>query len=194
MRAFLATYDKTGVTELGRGLAELGWSLVATTGTKRALEEAGLAAAHVSELTGLPDLFDGRVKTFHPSVFGGLLYRRGHAGDEAEVARRGIPSIDLVAVDVTPFAATAERAGATEADVLQHVDIGGPAMIRAAAKNHPSVLVIVDAADFGPVLAALRDAGGEPARVPASLRRRLAAKAFERTAEYDVALARYLSG
>ena len=190
----LAVYDKTGIVELGRGLHELGWELVATGGTARTLRDGGLPVVEVADLTGSPEMLGGRVKTLHPKVHGGILYRRGHAEDEAEVARYEVPAIDLVAGNLYPFVQTVAGEGVMLGDALEQIDIGGPTLIRAAAKNHPSVLPIVDPADYAAVLAALRAAGGNAGGVDAAERRRLAAKAFQHVAHYDTAIAEYLRG
>ena len=189
MRAILAPYDKTGLVDFARGLRELGWELLATGGTERALREAGLEVTPVADFTGSPEMLEGRVKTLHPRIHGGLLYRRGHAGDEAEVATHGLDAIDLLAGNLYPFVETVTRDGATFAEALENIDIGGPAMIRSAAKNHPSVIPLVDPADYPAVLEALRGAGLEDAA-----RRTLAAKAFQHVARYDTLVAEYLRG
>ena len=189
MRAMLAPYDKTGLVDFARGLVELGWELVATGGTLRALTQAGVEATAVADLTGSPEMLEGRVKTLHPKVHGGLLYRRGHAADEAEVARYAIPPIDLVACNLYPFVETVTGGDATLAQALEQIDIGGPTMIRSAAKNHPSVLPVIDPADYEPVLEGLR--AGD---VDGGTRRRLAAKAFQHVAHYDTMIAEYLRG
>ena len=189
MRALLAPYDKTGLVEFAGGLRDLGWELLATGGTERVLREAGLEVTSVADFTGSPEMLEGRVKTLHPRVHGGLLYRRGHAGDEAEVAEQGLEAIDLLAGNLYPFVETVTRNGASFADALENIDIGGPAMIRSAAKNHPAVIPLVDPADYSVVLEALRGAG-----LDAAARRRLAAKAFQHVARYDTLVAEYLRG
>ena len=193
MRALLAVYDKQGVADFARGLAELGWELVATGNTRRVIAESGVPVMEVADLTGSPEMLGGRVKTLHPMVHGGLLYRRGHEGDEAEVARYQIPAIDLVASNLYPFVATVTAGeGVPLSEALEQIDIGGPTIIRAAAKNHPAVIPITDPRDYDEVLKALRSAGGDPSGVDASLRSRLAASAFAHTAHYDAAIAEYL--
>ncbi len=192
MRAILAAYDKTGIVDLARGLHELGWELVATGGTARTVAEAGLPVTEVAAYTGSPEMLGGRVKTLHPKVHGGILYRRGLAEDEAEVAKYDVPSIDLVASNLYPFIDTVTRGAPSLGEALEQIDIGGPTMIRAAAKNHPWVLPIIDPADYPAVLAALAAAQGDPAGVDAAARRRLAAKAFQHVAHYDTAIAEYL--
>jgi phosphoribosylaminoimidazolecarboxamide formyltransferase/IMP cyclohydrolase len=194
MRAILAVYDKRGVAEFGRGLHDLGWELVATGGTARALREAELPVTEVAELTGSPEMLGGRVKTLHPKVHGGLLYRRGLAEDEAEVERYEIPAIDLVACNLYPFVKTVTNGEPSLAEALEEIDIGGPTMIRAAAKNHPSVLPVIDPDDYDAILEALQAAGGSPDGVDAGARQRLAAKAFQHVAHYDTAIAEYLRG
>ena len=194
MRAILAAYDKTGIVDLARGLHDLGWELVATGGTARTVAEAGLPVTEVAAYTGSPEMLGGRVKTLHPKVHGGILYRRGLPEDEAEVAKYDVPSIDLVASNLYPFIDTVTRGAPSLGEALEQIDIGGPTMIRAAAKNHPWVLPIVDPADYPAVLDALRSAQGAPGGVDAAERRRLAAKAFQHVAHYDTAIAEYLRG
>ena len=192
MRAILSASDKTGLVELARGLHELGWELFATGNTQRVVVEAGVPVTAVAELTGSPEMLGGRVKTLHPNVHGGLLYRRGHPQDEADIAAHGIEAIDLIACNLYPFVETVtggEGGGATLAEALEQIDIGGPTMIRAAAKNHPWVLPLVDPADYAPVLEALRGGGFD-----AEARRALAAKAFAHVAHYDTMIAEYLRG
>ncbi|MDA0256448.1 MAG: bifunctional phosphoribosylaminoimidazolecarboxamide formyltransferase/IMP cyclohydrolase [Chloroflexi bacterium] len=193
MRALLAVYDKSGVAEFARGLADLGWELVATGNTHRVIAEAGVPVRQVAELTGSPEMLGGRVKTLHPLVHGGLLYRRGHPGDEEEVARYSIPAIDLVACNLYPFVETVTAGeGVSLGEALEQIDIGGPTMIRAAAKNHPAVIPLTNPRDYEGVLAALRASGGDAAGVDAAARTALAARAFAHTAHYDAAIAEYL--
>lgn len=191
-RAILAVYDKTGIVEFARGLHDLGWELVGTGGTARTIAEAGLPITQVADLTGSPEMLGGRVKTLHPKIHGGILYRRGNEGDEAEVVQYGVPAIDLVAGNLYPFIETVTKGTPSLAQALEEIDIGGPTMIRASAKNHPWVLPVIDPADYGAILEALRGAGGDPAGVDAATRRRLAAKAFQHVAHYDTAIAEYL--
>ena len=186
-RALLSVSDKTGLVDFARGVAALGWELVSTGGTARALREAGLAVRDVSEVTGFPEMMDGRVKTLHPAVHGGLLARRDLPAHVAAAAAHGIGMIDLVAVNLYPFRETAARAGAEPGDVIEQIDIGGPSMLRSAAKNFAAVTVVVDPADYGRVLAALEQ---PPApHEAAALRRALAGKVFAHTAAYDAAIA-----
>jgi phosphoribosylaminoimidazolecarboxamide formyltransferase/IMP cyclohydrolase len=188
MRALISLSDKTGVETLGRGLAALGAEIYATGGTKRALEAAGVPVIAVSELTGFPEILGGRVKTLHPAVYGGILARRDVPADLAELHQHGMPQIDLVAVNLYPFERTVAQPGTTLGSALEQIDIGGPAMLRAAAKNHPAVLALCDAADYAEALEAMRS----PEGADQALRRRLAAKAFRHVAVYDAFIAAYL--
>jgi len=188
-RALLSVSDKRGLVPFAQALAARGWTLLSTGGTARALREAGLAVTDVSEVTGHAEMMDGRVKTLHPAVHAGLLARRGHASDLEQMAAHGYAPIDLVAVNLYPFRETIAREGATLAEAIESIDIGGPAMLRASAKNHESVWSVVDPDDYDAVIGAL-DA---PADEGAALRRRLAAKTFDHTATYDRAIADYLA-
>lgn len=185
-RALLSVSDKTGLEGFARGLVELGYELVSTGGTLAALERWGLPALGVSDVTGFPEILDGRVKTLHPKVHGGILARRDDA-HLAELARHEITPIDVVVANLYPFRETVARPNVTEAEALEQVDIGGPAMLRAAAKNHPGVVVVVNPGDYPDVLEAL-ERGPTPEE-----RRRLALAAFAHTAAYDAAIVAYLS-
>lgn len=185
-RALISVSDKRGIVELAQGLAALGVEILSTGGTCRQLQAAGIAAVEVSDKTGFPEIMDGRVKTLHPRIHGGLLGRRGQ--DEAVMAEHGIEPIDLLAVNLYPFEATIAKPDATLQDAIENIDIGGPAMIRAASKNHESVTVVVDPQDYDEVLAKLRDDN-----LGVEDRRRLAAKAYAHTAAYDTAITNYLS-
>ena len=187
-RALLSVWDKTGVVDVARELVRLEVELVSTGGTASALRDAGLEVTEVAAVTGAPEILDGRVKTLHPAVHGGILARRDLEAHMATVAALGIPPIDLVVVNLYPFEATVAEGAGYEATV-EMIDIGGPAMIRAAAKNHASVTVVVDPADYGRVLESMR---AHDRRTTAELRQRLATKAFSRTAAYDAAIARWL--
>jgi phosphoribosylaminoimidazolecarboxamide formyltransferase/IMP cyclohydrolase len=189
-RALLSVSDKTGLAGLGRGLADLGVELVASGGTATALRDAGLAVVDVAELTGSPEMLGGRVKTLHPKVHGGILARRELAEDRADLEAQGIGAIDLVVVNLYPFEATVATPGTTRAEAIEKIDIGGPSMIRSAAKNHAHVAVLIDPADYDAVLEELRGSGGA---LSDATRRRLAVKAFERTAAYDAAIHAYLA-
>jgi len=187
VNALISVSDKTGVVDFARGLAELGFDVHSTGGTHKALAEAGVAVTSVSKLTGFPEILDGRVKTLHPAVHGGILARRDQPSHLEELAKSGIEAIDLVAVNLYPFVETVTRPGVTLDDALENIDIGGPTMVRAAAKNFPHVLVVVDPADYGTLLDLLRSGA-----VPLEERRRLALKAFQHVASYDTAIAQYL--
>jgi len=185
-RALLSVSDKHGLIPFASGLAELGVEILSTGGTCRALREAGLEVIEVSDKTRFPEIMDGRVKTLHPVIHGGLLGRRGT--DDAVMAEHGIEPIDLLVVNLYPFEQTIAREDATIDDAIENIDIGGPAMIRAASKNHASVAVVVDPTDYDTVLGAINDEVLSP-----DMRRRLAAKAYAHTASYDTAITRYLS-
>ena len=187
-RALLSVSDKRGLVEFARGLADLGWDLISTGGTARALADAGVAVMPVETVTGFPEMMDGRVKTLHPAVHGGLLARRDVPEDLAALHRHGFGTIDLVAVNLYPFRETVAKPGVTFAEAIENIDIGGPSMLRSAAKNHQAVCVVVDPGDYPRVLAALREGA-----VPAELRRELATKVFHHTSAYDGAIAGYLS-
>ena len=184
-RALLSVSDKTGIGEFARALLDLGMEIVSTGGTRRALLDIGVAAIEVAAVTGFPEIMDGRVKTLHPKIHGGILARRDI--DAEAMARHGIAGIDVVAVNLYPFQETVARPDCTLELALENIDIGGPAMLRAAAKNHPRVLAVVDPADYAETTRRLR--GGDAGM---DFRRRLAAKAFAHTAAYDAAVARYL--
>ena len=185
-RALISVSDKRGVADFARGLVALGVELVSTGGTAAMLRQAGLEVRDVAELTGFPEIMDGRVKTLHPGVHGGLLGRRGI--DDATMAAHGIAPIDLLVVNLYPFRETIADPECKLEDGVENIDIGGPAMLRAAAKNHASVTVVVEASDYDAVLTALRIAN----EVPRELRMRLAAKAFAHVASYDAAVADWL--
>jgi phosphoribosylaminoimidazolecarboxamide formyltransferase/IMP cyclohydrolase len=200
MRALLAPYDKTGLVELATGLVGMGWEVIATGGTERALREAGVAVTSVADVTGFPEILDGRVKTLHPAIHGGLLARRDEPSHAAQLNEHGITGIDLVACNLYPFEATVlgqalrEPQGKREsyerellAEALENIDIGGPAMLRAASKNFPDVVVLCDPADYETALASLKNGGPD-----LDTRRALAAKAFQHVALYDTVVARYL--
>ncbi|HXF58339.1 MAG TPA: bifunctional phosphoribosylaminoimidazolecarboxamide formyltransferase/IMP cyclohydrolase [Candidatus Saccharimonadales bacterium] len=190
-RALLSVSDKTGLADLAAGLARHGVKIVSTGGTAATLRDAGISVRDVGEITGFPELFGGRVKTLHPAVHGGILYRRGNRMDEEERHHHGIVSIELVVVNLYPFEKTVGRAGVSDAEAVEQIDIGGPALIRAAAKNHAHVVTVVDPDQYAEVLEALDRGQGT---VPASLARKFARRAYERTSAYDAAIAGYLSG
>ena len=183
-RALISVSDKTGLAELGRTLAARGVEILSTGGTAKALEEAGVAVTDIAEHTGFPEMMDGRLKTLHPTVHGGLLAIRGNAEHTRAAEQHGIAPIDLLVVNLYPFEATAAK-GARYDDCIENIDIGGPAMIRAAAKNHAAVTVVVEPADYARVLADMAAHGGATSL---DLRKALAANAYARTAAYDAAI------
>ena len=189
MRALISVYDKTGVVEFGRHVADAGYELVSTGGTHRTLtEEGGLSVRQVADVTGSPEILAGRVKTLHPVIHGGLLARRESPEQMAELAEHGIGTIDLVVVNLYPFVATISKPDVTLEDALENIDIGGPTMLRAAAKNFPSVAVVVDPEDYDWVAEKLAGEG-----LTAGDRRGLAAKAFRHVSEYDAVVTEYLT-
>jgi len=185
-RALISVSDKRGLIPFAEGLGKLGIEILSTGGTCRSLRDAGIDVIEVSEKTGFPEIMDGRVKTLHPTIHGGLLGRRGT--DEAVMEEHGIEPIDLLAVNLYPFEQTIARADATIDDAIENIDIGGPAMIRAAAKNHDGVAVVVDSDDYDDVLESLKSD-----QLSLDARRTLAAKAYAHTASYDTAITKYLS-
>jgi phosphoribosylaminoimidazolecarboxamide formyltransferase / IMP cyclohydrolase len=187
MRALLSVSDKSGLVDLARGLTDLGWELVSTGGTARVLREAKLPVRDVSDVTGFPEMMDGRVKTLHPLVHGGLLGRRDVPEHVAAMKEHGIEPIDLVVVNLYPFRETAAKVGVSADEVVENIDIGGPSMLRSAAKNFASVMVVVDPADYSRVLDALRTPGEKDSAL--AMRRDLAEKAYAHTAAYDAAIA-----
>ena len=187
MRAIISVSDKAGVTDFAQGLSQLGFEVFSTGGTKKALGESGVPVKSVSEITGFPEILNGRVKTLHPAVHGGLLAKRDLPAHMAELAENKIEVIDLVAVNLYPFVQTVAKAGVTLDEALENIDIGGPTMIRASAKNFPAVIVVVDPADYGLVLDKLKGGG-----LDLTERKRLAQKAFQHVAFYDTAISQYL--
>jgi phosphoribosylaminoimidazolecarboxamide formyltransferase/IMP cyclohydrolase len=188
VRALLSVSDKRGIEAFAAGLVELGYEIVSTGNTARTLAAAGIPVRPVSDVTGFPEILGGRVKTLHPAIHAGILARRDDPGHMAALDVHGIAPIDIVAVNLYPFSETIARPDVSFAEAIEQIDIGGPAMVRAAAKNHESVLVVVSPDDYDPVLTALRAEAVTP-----DLRRRLAARAFAHTAAYDAAIAAYLS-
>jgi phosphoribosylaminoimidazolecarboxamide formyltransferase / IMP cyclohydrolase len=180
-RALISVYDKTGIVEFARELASLSVEIVSTGGTAKLLRESGVAVRDVSELTGWPEMLGGRVKTLHPKVHGGILFQRNKAADRAQVAEYEIGPIDLVIVNLYPFSATAATPGVTPEELIENIDIGGPAMVRSAAKNFQSVGVVTDHADYPAILAELQQHG----ELTLATRLSLARKAYARTARYD---------
>src|SRR6188508_2269077 len=188
-RALLSVSDKTGLVAFATTLAGFGVELISTGGTAKALKDAGLAAIDVAELTGSPEMMDGRVKTLHPKVHGGLLAIRGNKEHAAAMEQHQIRPIDLLVVNLYPFESTVEK-GASFDDCIENIDIGGPAMIRAAAKNHVDVAVVVDPIDYEKVLSEMAAHSG---MLTFELRQKLAAKAYARTAAYDAAISNWFA-
>ena len=190
-RALVSVHDKSGAVELAAALVGLGVEILSTGGTARLLRESGVPVRDVSDVTGFPEMLDGRVKTLHPAIHGGILARRDAPDHMAALQQHGIGPIDLVVSGLYPFEATAARPGASRDEVVEQIDIGGPAMIRGAAKNHAAVAVVTHPSQYGALLDELRRTGGH---VSDATRARLAVEAFRRTADYDAAVARYLGG
>src|SRR6266478_5200434 len=188
-RALLSVYDKTGLIPFAETLAAAGAELISTGGTAKALRAGGLKVTDLSAYTGFPEMLGGRVKTLHPRIHGGLLYLRGDPQHEAAAKQHGIQPIDVVVVNLYPFEQTVAKPGVTLEEAIENIDIGGPAMLRSAAKNHESVTVIVDPADYGEVAAQVEKTGG----TTPELRRRLAGRVFARTAAYDAHIAKYFA-
>jgi len=188
MRAIISVSDKSGVADFAQGLQELDIEIFSTGGTKKSLEGTGIKVRSISELTGFPEILDGRVKTLHPAVHGGILAKRDLPQHLAELAQSHIETIDIVVVNLYPFVETVTRGEVSLDEALENIDIGGPTMLRSAAKNFPSVLVIVDPEDYDPILQKLRRGNVDLAE-----RKQLAHKAFQHVAIYDTAIAQYLS-
>src|SRR5881628_2282978 len=189
-RALVSVSDKTGIASFARALERQGIDIISTGGTAELLRKEGVPVREISSFTAFPEVLEGRVKTLHPRVHGGLLYKRGNPKHEAEARECGFEPIDLVVVNLYPFEATIARPDVTLAEAIENIDIGGPSMIRSAAKNYESVTVVVDQGDYDAVLENMRDNNGE---TTLKLRERLAIKAFIRTAEYDRAIGTFLN-
>ena len=189
-RALLSVSDKTGLVELARGLAERGFELVSTGGTARTIREAGVAVTDVAEVTGAAEMLDGRVKTLHPRIHGGVLANLHDPAHRAQLSEQGIEPFSVVVVNLYRFEEAAARGDLADDELIEEIDIGGPTLVRAAAKNHESVAIVTDPADYETLLAEI-DAHGV---VPLATRRRLALKAFRRTAAYDAAIVSELAG
>ena len=187
-RALVSVSDKTGLVPFVQGLVALGWEIVATGGTQKLLEDSGIKTIGISEVTGFPEILDGRVKTLHPKVHGGILARRDLPAHMQTLAEQGIETIDLVCVNLYPFRQTIAREGVTMADAIENIDIGGPSMVRSAAKNWRDVTIICDPADYATVLDELKANGCTSDET----RLRLSAKAYTHTAEYDMCIAGYM--
>ena len=184
-RAILSVSDKSGLMPFAKGLTERGFELVSTGGTARALADAGLPVVNVSDVTGFPEMMDGRVKTLHPRIHGGILARRHHPEDLQLAAQHGIGLVDLVVVNLYPFVETAAKPGIQFDDLIEQIDIGGPSLVRAAAKNFRDVLIVVSPKDYDEVIAELDRAGGPSLE----FRFELARRAFSHTGSYDTAIA-----
>ncbi len=189
-RALLSVSDKAGIVDFARGLAELGVEIVSTGGTASALADAGIAVRAIEGFTGFPEMMDGRVKTLHPRLYAGLLALRDDEAHLSAAEEQGIEQVDLVCVNLYPFEQTIARGDASEAEAIENIDIGGPTMIRAAAKNQAFAAVLVDPGDYGEVLGELRESQG---RLTLERRKELAAKAFACTARYDAAIATWFA-
>src|SRR3989475_3166472 len=189
-RALISVSDKTGVASFARALERQGIDIISTGGTAELLRKEGVPVREISSFTAFPEVLEGRVKTLHPRVHGGLLYKRGNPKQEAEARECGFEPIDLVVVNLYPFESTIVKPDVTLAESIENIDIGGPSMIRSAAKNYESVTVVVDSADYYSVLENIRDTDGE---TTLKLRERLAIKSFSRTAEYDRAISSFLN-
>jgi phosphoribosylaminoimidazolecarboxamide formyltransferase/IMP cyclohydrolase len=189
-RALISVSDKTGVPDFARALQEMGIEIISTGGTASLLRQEGINARDISDFTGCPEMLEGRVKTLHPKVHGGLLYLRGNKEHEMAAQKHGIEPIDLVVVNLYPFEATVAKPAVTLAEAIEQIDIGGPSMLRSAAKNYQSVTVVVDPADYEAVLEEMRDRDGA---TTSKLRERLAIKVFLKTSDYDRAIATFLN-
>jgi phosphoribosylaminoimidazolecarboxamide formyltransferase/IMP cyclohydrolase len=188
-RALISLTDKSGIEDFARQLQDLGIEILSTGGTAKKMRENGIAVKDVSEFTGFPEMLDGRVKTLHPKVHGGILYLRGNDSHEEQMATHGLQQIDLVAVNLYAFDKATEDPGCTVANAIENIDIGGPTMLRAAAKNFQYVTVIVDPADYAQVITEIKEHGNTTLET----RFRLAVKVFQLTSSYDTAIAGWLA-
>ena len=187
--ALISVWDKTGIEELATSLQSMGWTILSTGGTASRLRDSGIKVTDVSEATGHPEIFDGRVKTLHPTIHSGILARRGSRDDMEKLAEMGYDSIEMVCVNLYPFEETAARdPPASDQELIEMIDIGGPTMVRSAAKNHTDVIIITNSEQHGSVLEALSQSGGDPSGVDLAMRRHLAMSAFQSTAAYDTAV------
>lgn len=188
-RALISVSNKTGLVEFAKGLFELGVEILSTGGTARTLQEAGIKVTPVSDVTGFPEILDGRVKTLHPKIHGGLLAVRNNSKHMEQISELGIEPIDLVVINLYPFKQTIERPGVTLEEAIENIDIGGPSMLRSAAKNHKDVIVVVDPEDYSLVLNELKENGS----LDEQQKMKLACKVFEHTAHYDALIADFLN-
>ncbi|MBF0345938.1 MAG: hypothetical protein HQL06_17135 [Nitrospirae bacterium] len=189
--AVISVSDKSGVVELARELKVMGVNVLSTGGTAKTLRQEGIEVLEVSDYTGFPEIMDGRVKTLHPKIYGGILARRDNSADMDTIQKHGINRIDMVVVNLYPFRETIARAGVTLAEAIENIDIGGPSMIRAAAKNSKDVIVVVSPDTYGDIIKEMRQNNGT---VSQKMRMVLAEKAFAATASYDTAISDYLRG
>lgn len=189
-RALVSVTDKGGIEQLGRALAEFGVEILSTGGTAKALAQAGVNIREVADFTGFPEMLDGRVKTLHPKIHGGILGIRSNAAHMQAMKEHGILPIDMVVVNLYAFEKTVAKPGCTLAEAVENIDIGGPTLLRAAAKNYPFVTVITDPEDYGLVISEMKESGGS---VSESTNYRLAKKVFQLTHGYDGAISRFLS-
>lgn len=187
MKAILSVSDKKGLVDFAQGLADLKVHLISTGGTKKALAENGIYVDSVADVTGFPEILDGRVKTLHPAIHGGILARRDLTNHMEQLVTHNIEKIDIVVVNLYPFRETVSKEDVLLQDALENIDIGGPTLIRAAAKNFPDVIVVVDPSDYQSVISGLRQGG-----LVQNTRKRLAQKAFSHVSSYDAAIAAYL--
>ena len=193
-RALISVYDKTGVTALATALTAMGWKILSTGGTARLLRENGVDVTDVTDVTGHPEVFNGRVKTLHPAIHAAILARGNNSDDMATLEELGYPRIDLVAVNLYPFEeVAAKEPPVSEAELIEMIDIGGPTLVRASAKSHQDVLIVTNPLDYNNILETIQEAGGDPSAIDLATRQRLALTAYQRTAAYDVALANTLA-
>ena len=189
-KAIISVSNKEGIAEFAKALGSLGIEILSTGGTAKALREAGISVTEVSEYTGFPEMLDGRVKTLHPKIHGGLLSRRDNLRDMEEIKEQGIDTIDMVVVNLYPFEETISRQGVSFAEAIENIDIGGPTMLRSASKNFQDVAVIVDPSDYRKIIKEIKRLKGD---LSYKTRLKLAKKVFKRTSRYDKAIADYLT-
>lgn len=189
-RAIISVSNKNGIVRLAEALSSMGIEILSTGGTAKTLRDAGIPAKEVSEYTGFPEMLDGRLKTLHPKIHGGLLSRRGNKKDMEEIKKQGIDTIDMVVVNLYPFEETISKPGVTLADAIENIDIGGPAMLRSASKNFQDVAVIVDPSDYEKIVGEMKDLDGN---LSYRTKLELARKVFRHTSRYDTMIADYLT-
>lgn len=189
-RAVISVSDKTGIVDFAKELAAMGVEILSTGGTAKSMREGGVAVVEVSDYTGFPEMMDGRVKTLHPRIHGGLLCRRSNPKDMEDCAKQGIGMIDMLVVNLYPFEATIAKPNVSFDEAIENIDVGGPAMLRAASKNFQDVVVVTDPADYAVVLAEMKASGGSVSR---ATKLRLAQKVFAHTGRYDTMIAGYLA-